>query len=209
MGIIEVNCHSSIKIKNETTIIYIDPFRIKEVSHDADFIFITHSHYDHFSIQDILKVAKINTIFITIKETKSSLELMGIPEKQIIVVEPNNDYKVKDIKFVTVPAYNINKAFHPKENKWVGYIIEINSTKYYIAGDTDNIEEIKNINCDIAFLPIGGVYTMSAKEAAELANTISTKTIIPIHYGEIIGNKDDLDEFIKLTNKNVKVLIKE
>lgn len=209
MEIIEVNCHSSIKIKNETTIIYIDPFRIKEVSHDADFIFITHSHYDHFSIQDILKVAKINTIFITIKETKSSLELMGIPEKQIIVVEPNNDYKVKDIKFVTVPAYNINKAFHPKENKWVGYIIEINSTKYYIAGDTDNIEEIKNINCDIAFLPIGGVYTMSAKEAAELANTISTKTIIPIHYGEIIGNKDDLDEFIKLTNKNVKVLIKE
>lgn len=209
MEIIEVNCHSSIKIKNETTIIYIDPFRIKEVSHDADFIFITHSHYDHFSLQDILKVAKINTIFITIKETKSSLELMGIPEKQIIVVEPNNDYKVKDIKFVTVPAYNINKAFHPKENKWVGYIIEINSTKYYIAGDTDNIEEIKNINCDIAFLPIGGVYTMSAKEAAELANTISTKTIIPIHYGEIIGNKDDLDEFIKLTNKNVKVLIKE
>lgn len=206
---IEVNCHSSIKIQNGATRIYIDPFRIKEVSHDADFIFVTHSHYDHFSTQDILKVAKIDTIFITIKETKSSLELIGIPEEQIIVVEPNNDYKVKDIKFVTVPAYNINKAFHPKENKWVGYIIEINSKKYYIAGDTDNIEEIKDINCDIAFLPIGGVYTMNAEEAAELANTINAITIIPIHYGEIVGNKDDLDEFIKLTNKNVKVLIEE
>ena len=203
---IEVNCHSSIKIQNGQTI-YVDPFRIKEVLHDADFIFITHSHYDHFSTQDILKIAKIDTLFITIKETKSSLELMGIPKEQITIVEPNNEYEVKDIKFTTVPAYNINKTFHPKENKWVGYIIEINGTKYYIAGDTDNIQEIRNINCDIAFLPIGGVYTMNAIEAAELANVINSKTIIPIHYGEIVGNKNDLNEFIKLTNKNVKVLI--
>ena len=203
---IEVNCHSSIKIQNGQTI-YVDPFRIKEVLHDADFIFITHSHYDHFSTQDILKIAKIDTLFITIKETKSSLELMGIPKEQITIVEPNNEYEVKDIKFTTVPAYNINKTFHPKENKWVGYIIEINGTKYYIAWDTDNIQEIRNINCDIAFLPIGGVYTMNAIEAAELANVINSKTIIPIHYGEIVGNKNDLNEFIKLTNKNVKVLI--
>ena len=98
---IRINCHSSIKIAKDK-IVYIDPFKIKEVSHDADYIFITHSHYDHFSTQDILKVAKIDTIFVSVQDTKSTLELMGIPEKQIIIVEPNKKYEVEDIKFETV-----------------------------------------------------------------------------------------------------------
>lgn len=203
----KINCHSSIKIANGKTI-YIDPFRIKEVPHDADYIFITHSHYDHFSTQDILKVAKIDTIFVSVQDTKSSLELMGIPEEQIIIVEPNNKYEVKDIKFETVHSYNINKNFHPKQNNWVGYIIELNKTKYYIAGDTDNIEEIQNIKCDVAFIPIGGTYTMNAKEAAELANKLDTKIVVPIHYGELVGTDKDLKEFVELTNKQVEVLIK-
>ena len=203
---VTINCHSSIKIQKDK-IIYIDPFRIKETTHDADFIFITHSHYDHFSTQDIIKVAKIDTVFITIQETKSSLELMGIPQNQITIVEPNNEYKIKNIKFETVPAYNENKKFHTKENKWVGYIIELNGIKYYIAGDTDNIEEIQKVKCDVAFIPIGGTFTMDAKEAADLANKIDGKIIVPIHYGEIIGTKEDLERFIKLTNKQVKVLI--
>ena len=195
---IKINCHSSIKIAKDK-IVYIDPFRINEVPHDADYIFITHSHYDHFSIQDILKVAKIDTIFVSIQDTKSSLELMGIPEEQIIIVEPNNKYELDNIKFETVHSYNINKKFHPKENKWVGYIIELNETKYYIAGDTDNIEEIQNIKCDIALLPIGGTYTMNSKEAAELANKIDTAIVIPTHYGEIVGTEEDLGEFRELT----------
>lgn len=204
---VKINCHSSIKITKDKTI-YIDPFRIKEVPHDADYIFITHSHYDHFSVQDILKVAKIDTIFVSIQDTKSSLELMGIPEEQIVIVEPNNKYEVKDIKFETVPSYNENKKYHPKENNWVGYIIELNGIKYYIAGDTDNIKEIQDIKCDVAFLPIGGEFTMNAKEAADLANNINSKVIVPIHYAELVGRKEDADEFIKLTNKEVKVLIK-
>ena len=203
---IKINCHSSIKIAKEK-IVYIDPFRINEVPHDADYIFITHSHYDHFSTEDILKIAKIDTIFVTIQETKSSLELMGIPEEQIIIVEPKNRYQVQEIKFETVPSYNENKKYHPKENNWVGYIIEIGGIKYYIAGDTDNIEEIQNIKCDIAFLPIGGEFTMNAKEAASLANRLDIKVVIPTHYGELVGTKEDLEEFIKLTEKQIQVLI--
>jgi len=203
---IKINCHSSIKIEKDK-IIYIDPFRINKVPHDADYIFITHSHYDHFSVQDILKVAKIDTIFVSTEDTKSSLELMGIPEEQIIIVEPNNKYEVKDIKFETVPSYNENKKYHPKGNNWVGYIIEMNGIKYYIAGDTDNISEIQNIKCDIAFLPIGGEFTMNAKEAAELANSIDCKIVVPTHYAEIVGTKEDLEEFMNLTNKQIEVLI--
>lgn len=203
---IKINCHSSIKIAKDK-IVYIDPFRINEVPHDADYIFITHSHYDHFSTQDILKVAKIDTIFISTEDTKSSLELMGIPEDQIVIVEPNNNYELKAIKFKTVPSYNENKKYHPKENNWVGYIIELNEIKYYIAGDTDNINEIQNIKCNIAFLPIGGEFTMNSQEAAELANKIECNIVVPTHYAELVGTKKDLDEFIRLTNKEIKVLI--
>ena len=203
---IKINCHSSIKIEKDKTI-YIDPFRINEVPHDADYIFITHSHYDHFSVQDILKVAKIDTIFISTEDTKSSLELMGIPEEQIVIVKPNNKYELKDLKFETVPSYNENKKYHPKDNNWVGYMIELNENKYYIAGDTDNINEIQNIKCDIAFLPIGGEFTMNATEAADLANKIECKIVVPTHYLELVGTKKDLEEFIKLTNKEIKALI--
>lgn len=203
---IKINCHSSIKIEKDK-VIYIDPFRINEVPHDADYIFITHSHYDHFSTQDILKVAKIDTIFVSTEDTKSSLELMGIPEEQIIIVEPNNKYEVKDIEFETVPSYNENKKYHPKGNNWVGYIIELSGNKYYIAGDTDNISEIQNIKCDIAFLPIGGEFTMNAKEAADLANNIECKIVVPTHYLELVGTKEDLEEFINIANKKIEVLI--
>jgi L-ascorbate metabolism protein UlaG (beta-lactamase superfamily) len=205
---IKINCHSSIKIAKDK-IVYIDPFRINEVPHDADYIFITHSHYDHFSVQDILKVAKIDTIFISTEDTKSSLELMGIPEEQIIIVEPNNKYEVKGIKFETVLSYNENKKYHPKENNWVGYVIELNGNQYYIAGDTDNISEIQNIKCDIAFLPIGGEFTMNPQEAADLSNKIECKIVVPTHYAELVGTKEDLDKFIKLTNKEIKVLIEK
>ena len=140
---VKINCHSSIKIQKYKTI-YVDPFRIKNEFYDADFVFITNSHYDHFSTEDILKISKSRTIFITVLETKSGLEALGILGYQIIVVKPNNAYEIKGIKFKTVPAYNKNKNFHPKENNWVGYIIELNDTKYYIAGDTDNIQEIQN-----------------------------------------------------------------
>lgn len=204
---VKINCHSSIKIQKDKTI-YIDPFRIKNEFHDADFVFITHSHYDHFSTEDILKISRSRTIFITVLETKSGLEALGILEDQIIVVKPNNEYEIKGIKFKTVPAYNKNKNFHPKENNWVGYIIELNDTKYYIAGDTDNIQEIQNIECDVAFLPIGGKYTMNAEEAADLADKINAKVVVPIHYGTLVGTKEDLEKFIKLTNKKVEVLIK-
>lgn len=204
---VRINCHSSIKIQRSRTI-YIDPFKIDSGLHDADFIFITHSHYDHFSIEDITKIVKPSTVFITVPETKSGLESLEIPENQIIIVKPNNEYEVKGIKFKTVVAYNKNKDFHPKKNNWVGYIIELDNIKYYIAGDTDNTKEIQNIKCDVAFLPIGGKYTMNAKEAAKLADKINAEIVVPIHYGSIVGTQEDLEKFIKLTNKKVEILIK-
>ena len=193
---VEVLCHNSIKI-TENVIVYVDPFKINKEYHDADYVFFTHSHYDHFSPEDIEKVKKESTVFIVTEDLKQKAEdLYG--KENILVVKPNEDYHVSDFDFKTTYAYNVNKAFHPKENKWVGYLIQINNKTYYIAGDTDNIEEIQDIECDEAFIPIGGTYTMNYKEAAELANVIKAKVVIPTHYGSIVGDKEDAIKFKEL-----------
>ena len=198
---IEINCHSSIKI-TKGIIIYIDPFRINEEKHDADLILITHDHYDHYSPEDIKKVIKEDTIIVAPKTIK---ELNN--KENIIFVEPNKTYNIKGYKIVTVPAYNINKHFHPKENNWVGYIIEMEDLKYYIAGDTDITPENKQVECDVALIPIGGTYTMDYKEASELINIIKPKIAIPTHYGSIVGDITDGEKFKKLIDNTIDVQI--
>lgn len=196
---IEINCHSSIKI-NKGKIIYFDPFKIEKETHDADIIFITHNHYDHYSQEDINKIIKEDTIIVAPKTTENSLD--GI--QNFILVEPNKEYQIKGIEVVTVPAYNMNKQFHPKTNEWVGYILNINNVKYYIAGDTDITPENKNVKCDVAFIPVGGTYTMDYKEAAELVNIIKPKIAVPTHYGSIVGTKEDGTKFKELLDRDIK-----
>ena len=201
---IEVLCHSSIKI-DKHLVMYFDPYKIQNETHDADIIFCTHTHYDHFSEEDILKIKKDNTIFIGTEDCLVKLIKLGFSEEKIKIVEPNNKYEVLGIKFETIPSYNIDKKYHPKENGWVGYIVEINDIHYYIAGDTDLTPEIKSISCDVALIPIGGRFTMNAKEAASLINTIEPQIAIPTHYGDIIGTKEDAESFEKLVKDGIVV----
>ena len=200
---IEVLCHSSIRINKEKTI-YIDPFKIDRNYNDADIIFITHDHYDHYSEEDIDKVINESTVIVIPEELLTKVLKKGINKDAIVTVEPNKKYMVQGIKFETVPAYNTNKTFHPKENDWVGYVIELNDIRYYIAGDTDITEENKKVKCDVAFVPVGGTYTMDFKEAAQLINEMQPKVAVPIHYGSVVGTKQDAEEFIKLLNQNIK-----
>ena len=203
---IEVLCHSSIRISKEK-IIYIDPFKIDKNYNDADIIFITHDHYDHYSEEDINKVKKEDTIVVVPKDMKTKLLMQGFKEESIVTVETNKSYMTKGIRFETIPAYNTNKKFHPKENNWVGYIIEINDIRYYIAGDTDVTEENKKVKCDVAFVPVGGTYTMDYKEAAKLVNEIKPKIAVPIHYGSVVGSKQNAIDFISLLDSEIKGII--
>ena len=200
---IEFVKHNSIKIKGSKTI-YIDPYKIEEEYNDADYIFSTHSHYDHFSPEDIKKIIKPETKLIVVESSKE--EALKLTEN-VYVVEPEKEYEVDGISFCTTYAYNVDKQFHPKENNWVGFIINLDGEKYYIAGDTDNVSEIQNVECDVAFLPVGGTYTMNYEEAANLANAIKAKIVVPTHYGVLVGKEEDAIKFKELIkNKEVKII---
>ena len=204
---ISVNCHSSIRIDGEK-IIYIDPYKIEKNVNDADYIFITHSHYDHFSPEDIEKVIKNDTIIIVPEEMEDIAKEILKEEQRLYVVEPGNFHILGNLDFETIPAYNNEKEFHPKEKGWVGYNIKIEDTWCYIAGDTDVTEENKKVKCDIALLPIGGTYTMDYKEAIELVQSINPKAVIPTHYGCIVGDKELGNKFKEKLGGNIYCVLK-
>ena len=143
---ISVNTQSSIKINLEK-IVYFDPFEIKEESHDADIIFITHDHYDHFDINSINNIKNDNTIVVAPLSMKDTIQKLIF--KDYFYLNPNEKIELFGINISTIPAYNVDKSFHPKLNNWLGYIIEYNNIKYYIAGDTDITEENKNVKCEV------------------------------------------------------------
>lgn len=203
MNKFDVNFNNSIKLMG-SKIIYIDPYKIKDALHDADYVFCTHSHYDHFSVEDIKKVIKNSTKLITVESSKKdAINLVG--GENVLIVKPNENYKIDELEFSTTYAYNVDKQFHPKSNGWVGFIIKLDEERYFIAGDTDNIKELQNISTDYAFLPVGGTFTMDYEEAAELANNINAKVVVPTHYGSVAGNKTDGQSFKKLI-KNKEVI---
>ena len=203
---IEVLYHSSIKI-SKNKVIYIDPFKIDKNYNDADIIFITHDHYDHYSEDDIDKVRKFNSIFVIPDDLLPKLLEKGINQENIFTLDSGDTEIIDGIKVEAVPAYNTNKTFHPKENGWVGYIITLDDIRYYIAGDTYITEENRKVKCDVAFVPVGGTYTMDFKEAAQLINEIQPKIAVPIHYGSVVGTKQDATDFIKLLHPSIKGII--
>jgi L-ascorbate metabolism protein UlaG (beta-lactamase superfamily) len=208
--------HSSFFIKNSLgKIIYIDPFKISEESEPADFIFITHSHYDHCSIEDIRKIAKNGTIIVATADVSSKFAHIDA-RVELKIAEPSTKMQFDEsgIKFWCIPAYNLGKSFHSKEEDWVGFVIDFGGVLVYHAGDTDLIPEMKALstaNIDIALLPIGGTFTMNAGEAAKAAGIIRPKLAVPIHYGKIerTGDKNEATVFAKFCSGEgieVKVL---
>lgn len=206
---IKLFTQNSIKI-SKNKIIYIDPYTIDKEYKDADFVLFTHDHYDHFSKDDIKKVIKEDTKYVVPQKMYEEVLGIGINESDILIVYPNNSYEICGIKFNTVPSYNQNKTFHPKENNWLGYILDINGYRYYILGDTDVVDEIMDVECDVAFVPIGGYYTMDYIEAAKYINKIKPKIVVPVHYGTIVGKKEYENKFMNILDKDIecKLLLK-
>ena len=194
---INIITQSAIKIESNNKIIYFDPYNIKDELHDADYIFITHDHYDHYDEKSIDNIKK--------DTTKIIVPLCLKDKDHNLLIEGYRYYAIDDIKFSTIPSYNIDKQFHPREKYYIGYLLELEGKKLYIMGDTDRTLEADNVKCDICFVPIGGTYTINVDEASDYINYIHSEVAIPIHYGIIIGDKSLGEEFKNKVDKKIKV----
>ncbi len=192
--------HASFKISSEGKVIYIDPWKLKDSPQDATMVLVSHSHYDHYSAKDIERVWGPDTKLIAAADV---INQHGKGQ----TITPGQTIESNGIKVTGVPSYNPNKQFHPISNDWVGFIVEVGSKRIYYAGDTDLTEEMKAIKgIDVALLPVGGTYTMDAKDAAEATASIKPKQAIPYHWGDIVGGRKDADQFAKMAQCKVTVL---
>ena len=172
--------------------VYIDPWGVTG-DPPADVVFITHAHFDHYNPDDLPKVLREGSTKVVAPRDVAQ-ELSG----DVTPVAPGDSLEVAGIKVQAVPAYNIVEERlenHPRQNNWVGFVLDLGGTTYYHAGDTDHVAELDSVKADVSFVPIGGTYTMTAPEAAELVKAQSPKLAVPMHYGFVVGTPADAEAF--------------
>jgi L-ascorbate metabolism protein UlaG (beta-lactamase superfamily) len=182
-------------------LVVIDPYQVPGSSRKAGIILVTHAHHDHLDPPSIAVLAG--------PETKCFCPADCLPKmpKGAKAMSPGDRVEIMGVEITAVPAYNINKRFHPKGSGGVGYIIRHADGTVYHAGDTDLIPEMADIRCDIALLPVSGTYVMTAEEAVKAVELIRPKVAVPIHYGSGVGDPGDGERFMRLCSPGVRVVI--
>jgi L-ascorbate metabolism protein UlaG (beta-lactamase superfamily) len=174
---------SAYRWTGEQVVVYIDPWGLVGDLPPADLVLLTHAHEDHYSPDDLALIRGKKTVYVA--PAGLAKEIAGAR-----AVRPGESFTAAGVAIDVMPAYNIKPErldFHPKANNWVGYILRLGRRTYYHAGDTDHLPELERVRTDVAFLPIGGTYTMDPTEAAGLAKAMRPKLAVPMHYGFFPG----------------------
>jgi L-ascorbate metabolism protein UlaG (beta-lactamase superfamily) len=194
--------HDAFKIA-ASKVIYLDPFELAGDLEPADVICISHDHYDHCSPDDVAKIRADDTVIVAAENCRGKLE------GDVRFVKAGDRLDVDEVSIEVVPAYNVNKQYHPREAGGVGYVLTVDGERIYHSGDSDPIPEMEGLDVDIAMLPVSGVYVATAEEAVEAAEKLQPKVVIPMHYGSIVGSRADAERFKELWSGEVVILERE
>jgi len=181
-GDLKITCigHGSLMFTFDGKVIHIDPATMVYPDYaslpKADLILVTHEHGDHL---DAKAIAAVRT-----EDTKVICNAASAKTISDAVIMKNGDTQtVAGITIEAVPAYNPEKQFHPKGNG-NGYVLTFGDKRIYVAGDTENIPEMKALKgIDVAFLPMNQPFTMTPEQVADAAKTIMPAVLYPYHYG--------------------------
>lgn len=193
---------SSVRIRRTGLEIHVDPIRVPDDS-EADIILLTHPHYDNFSEDDIARVRTSETLIIAPATMKKQL---GDADH---FMRPGDMLQLDGFDVLAVPAHNVEKKFHTPADGWLGYVFSVGDTTFYHAGDTDFLPSMFGIQCNVAFLPCGGHYTMGVDDAARAGEACGAETIIPIHWGELPGGREEVERLAELFSGEVVILDRE
>jgi L-ascorbate metabolism protein UlaG (beta-lactamase superfamily) len=195
--------HASFRLDGPS-VIYFDPVGIGNEPPPADIILISHPHDDHFSMPDIRLISRPETVIISVPNIAGMFEMLDIEHAEARAAQPGEKVTVGSVEIETVPAYNIDTDWHPKDAGHLGFIVTVEGERLYFAADTDRIPEMTDIDCDVALLPVGGTYTMDIEQAAQAAADIGPKVAVPMH-----DRGADLDAFSDLCDCPVVVMESE
>lgn len=213
---VRVFTQSAIRIQSKDgVVIYLDPFSLTEAeaAHDANYVLITHAHYDHFSPEDIARVAGDHTELVAPASMGAEVAHTAdeIGATAVHLLQAGATLELPGVTVEAVPAYNVRPErleMHPQANGWLGYALTVDGVRYYAAGDTDQNPDNEHVACDVAFVPIGGTYTCDPHQAAAFVNALRPKTVVPIHYGSIVGVREDFDKFAAEVAPGIEVMRK-
>ena len=211
---VRVYTQSAIRIEGPRgTVVYLDPFSFTddEAAHDADYVLITHAHYDHLSPDDYARVAGKRTVLVA--PASMATDVAGLAAAETRLVSAGEKIELLGLVLEAVPAYNVEPerlGMHPQANGWLGYVVTIDGepTRYYISGDTDQNPDNETVSCDVALVPIGGTYTCDPHQAAAFVNALRPRAVVPTHYGSIVGTYADFDAFAAEVDPAIEVIRK-
>ncbi len=194
--------HSSIRVRRGGVEVHVDPWGVKGEGH-ADYILLTHPHFDNFSEEDIARIRGPNTVLLAPSTMRRQLSDVDH------FLRPGDLIQTDRIDILAVPAHNQKRRFHPPDSGWLGYVFSVAGVTYYHAGHTDFLDSMRGIRCHVAFVPCASDYTMEFREALKAARACCASVLVPVHWGDQGVSPDELLEAEEIFSGEVRILDRE